>query len=147
MLDMVEKISWAGPVKSEVLHSVKETRKVLHAKKGRKAGRIGDILRRNCPMKHVIEGKREGRIEVKRRRGRRCKQLLVDFKEKKGNCRLKEKALDRALWRTGLRRGCGPVVRQAGEWMNQRELCVRCEKYLSFKMPNILKLGGSYTYH
>jgi hypothetical protein len=30
----------------------------------------------------VIEGKLEGRIEVTGRRGKRCKQLLYDFKEK-----------------------------------------------------------------
>jgi hypothetical protein len=37
---------------------------------------IGHILCRNCLLKHVIEGKIEGRIEVTARRGRRCKQLL-----------------------------------------------------------------------
>ena len=55
-----------------------------------------------APIKHVIEGKREGRIGVKRRRGRRRKQLLDDFKEKRGNCKLKEKALDRAVWKKKL---------------------------------------------
>jgi hypothetical protein len=39
-------------------------------------------LRRNCLLKHVIEGKIKGRIEVMGRRGRRCKQLLDDLKEK-----------------------------------------------------------------
>ena len=102
VLDMVEKISWTGPVKSAVLHRVKETRNVLRTKKGRKAGWIGDILRRNCPIKHVIEGKREGRIEVKRRRRRRRKQLLYDIKEKGGNCKLKEDAVDSDVWTTGL---------------------------------------------
>jgi len=41
-------------------------------------------LRRNCLLKQVIEGKIDGRIEVKRRRGRRHKQLLDDLKEKTG---------------------------------------------------------------
>jgi hypothetical protein len=41
-------------------------------------------LRRNCLIKHVIEGKIEGRIEVTGRRGRRGKQLLDDDKEKRG---------------------------------------------------------------
>jgi hypothetical protein len=40
-------------------------------------------LGRNCLLKHVIEGKIEGRIEVTRRRGRRRKLLLDAFKEKK----------------------------------------------------------------
>jgi hypothetical protein len=31
---------------------------------------------------------------------------------------LKEEALDRSLWRTGFVRGCGPILRQAAEWMN-----------------------------
>jgi len=42
-------------------------------------------LRRNCPLINLIEGKVEGRIEVKGRRGRRRKQLLGDLKKKTGN--------------------------------------------------------------
>jgi len=38
-------------------------------------------LRRNCFLKHVIEEKIEGSIEVTGRRGRRRKQLLDDLKE------------------------------------------------------------------
>jgi hypothetical protein len=43
---------------------------------------IGHILRRNCLLKHVIEGKLKGRIEMTVRKGRRRKQLLHDLKEK-----------------------------------------------------------------
>jgi hypothetical protein len=82
---------------------------------------IGHILRRNCLLKHVIEGKLEGRIEMTGRRGRRRKQLLDDLKEKKRYCKLKEEALDRTLWRTRCGRGYGPVVRQTAEWMNGDE--------------------------
>jgi hypothetical protein len=39
-------------------------------------------LGRNCLLKHVIEGKIEGRIGVTGRRGRRHKQLLSDLKGK-----------------------------------------------------------------
>jgi hypothetical protein len=39
-------------------------RNILHTGKGRKANWIGHILRRNCLLKHAIEGKLEGRIEV-----------------------------------------------------------------------------------
>jgi len=39
-------------------------------------------LGRNCLLKHVIEGKIEGRIRVTGRRGRRNKQLLSDLKGK-----------------------------------------------------------------
>ena len=42
-----------------------------------------------------MEGNVEGRIEVTGRRGRIHKQLLDEFKEKTGYCKLKEEALDR----------------------------------------------------
>ena len=48
--------------------------------KRKKANWIGHILRRNCLLKQVIEGKIEGRVEVTGRRGRRRKQLLDDLK-------------------------------------------------------------------
>ena len=57
-------------------------------KVGRLAGLV-TFLRMNCLLKHVIEGNVEGRIEVTGRRGRRCKQLLDDFKEKSGCWKLK----------------------------------------------------------
>jgi hypothetical protein len=91
---------------------VKEERNILHTIKRRKANWIGHILRRNCLLKHVIEGKLQGRIETTGRRGRRRKQLLDDLKEKKRYWKLKEEALDRILWRTCFGRGYGPVVRQ-----------------------------------
>jgi hypothetical protein len=37
----------------------------------------------------VIEGKLEGRIEMKGRRGRTSKQLLDDLKKKRAHCKLK----------------------------------------------------------
>jgi hypothetical protein len=49
------------------------------------------------------------------RRGIMHKQLLDDLKGKRGYCKLKEEALDRSLWRTGVESGCGPVVRQTVE--------------------------------
>jgi hypothetical protein len=57
---------------------------------------IGHTLHRNVLLKPVVEEKIEGRIEVRRRRGRRRKQLLYDLKETKGYWKLKEEALDRA---------------------------------------------------
>jgi hypothetical protein len=56
----------------------------------RKADVIGRILHRNFLVKHVIEAK----IEVTRRRERIRKQLLDEFKEKRGYCELKEEALN-----------------------------------------------------
>jgi hypothetical protein len=59
----MEKISWTDRVRNEeVLHTVKEERNILPEIKRRKANWIGHILRRNCLLKHVIEGKLEGRI-------------------------------------------------------------------------------------
>ena len=51
-------------------------------------------------------------------RDRRRKKLLDHLKEKRGHWKLKEKALDRTLWRTRRVRGYGTVVRQATELMN-----------------------------
>jgi hypothetical protein len=72
-----------------------------------KAKWFGHILRRNCLLKHVIEGN----IEGEGRRGRRCKQLLNDLREKKIYWNLKEETLDRTHWRTRF----GSVVRQTTE--------------------------------
>jgi hypothetical protein len=66
-------------------------------------------------LKHVIEGKLEGSIEMTGRRGRRHKQLMDDLKEKRRYCKLKEEALDSTLWRTRFARGYRPVVRQTTE--------------------------------
>jgi hypothetical protein len=101
----------------EVLHRVKEERNIVHTIKRRKANWIGHILRINCLLKQVIEGKLEGRIEMTGRRGRRRKQLLDDLKGKGIYWKLKEEALDRTLWRIRFGRGYGPVVRQTTEYV------------------------------
>jgi hypothetical protein len=101
----MEKISWTDRmVNEDVLLRVKEKRNVLHTTKSRKTNRIDHILRENCLLKHVIEGKIEGRIKVTERRERRRKQLLMSLR-KKENTGLKEEALDRTLWRTRFGRG------------------------------------------
>ena len=112
----MEKISWTDNVRNEeVLLRVKEQRNILHEISKRKANWIGHILRRNCLLRRVIEGKIKGGIEVTGRRGRRRKKLLDDLKEKRGYSQLKEEALDRPVWRAGFGRGFGPVVRQTAE--------------------------------
>jgi hypothetical protein len=69
-----EKVGSTDCVRSEeVLHGVKEDRNILHTIKRSKAKWIGHILRRNCLLKHVIEGKIEGRAGVTGRRRRRRK--------------------------------------------------------------------------
>jgi hypothetical protein len=63
---------------------VKEKKNTLQTIKERKANWICRILRGNCLLKHVVQGKIGGRIEVMERQGRRCKKLLDNLKGKKG---------------------------------------------------------------
>ena len=107
----MEKISWTDHVRNEeVLLRVNKQRNILHEIRKRKANWIGHILRRNCLLEQVIEGKIKGQIEVTRRRGRRRKKLLDDLKDRRRYCQLKEEALDRTMWRNRFGRGFGPVV-------------------------------------
>ena len=99
----------------EVLLRVNEQRNNLHEIRKRKANWIGHILRRNCLLKQVIEGKIKGDMEVARRRGRRRKKLLDDLKNRRGYFYLKEEALDRTMWRHHFGGGFGPVVRHITE--------------------------------
>ena len=110
------KISWTDHMTNEeVLLRVNEQRNILHEIRKRKANWIGHILRRNCLLKQVIEGKIKGKMEVARRRGRRRKKLLDDLKDTRGYSHLKEEALDRNIWRHRFGGGFGPVVRQNTE--------------------------------
>ena len=123
-------------------------RNILHEIRKRKANWIGHILRRNCLLQRVIEGKILGGIEVTGRQGSRRRKLLDDLnrlnaelnpichllallgvhhflhvcrirvKEMRGYPHLKEEALDRTMWRARFGRGFGPVVRQTTKWMN-----------------------------
>ena len=57
----MEKISWTDHVRNEdVLLRINEQRNILHEIRKRKADWIGHILRRNCLLKQVIEGKIKG---------------------------------------------------------------------------------------
>ena len=116
----MEKISWIDHVRNEeVLLRVNEQRNILREIRKRKANWIGHILRRNCLLKQVIEGKIKGEMDVKRRRGRRSKKLLDDLKNRRGYCHLKEEALDRTMWRNRFGRGFGHIVRQTMNNNNQ----------------------------
>ena len=108
----MEKISLTYHVRNEeVLLRVKEQRNILHEI----TKWVGHILHRNCLLQWVIEGKIKGGIEVTGRRGRRCKKLLDDLKERRGYSHLKEEALDHT--RAHFARGFGPVARQTTKWM------------------------------
>jgi hypothetical protein len=98
----LEKISWTDRVN-------KEKRSILHAIQRRKANWIGHILLMHCLLKHVIEGKLDGRTQVMERLGRIRKQLLGDLKETREHCKLNEEALDR------FGRGCGTVEKHTAE--------------------------------
>jgi len=110
----MEKISCVW--NEEVLHRVKDERNILHKKK---ANWIGHFLHRNCLLKHVIEGRTEGMINVTGRYGRRCQQPMDDLNEKRGCWKLKQEALDSILWRTCFGKGYGPVVKRTTEWMKE----------------------------
>ena len=64
----------------EVLLRVNEGRNILHEIRKRKANWIGHILRRNCHLKQVIEGKIKGEMEVARRRGRRYRSYWMTLR-------------------------------------------------------------------
>jgi hypothetical protein len=109
----MKKISWTDHVRNEeVLLGGKEQRNILHEIRKRKANWIGHILRRNCLLQRFIEGRIQGELEVTERQGRRRRKLLDKFKERRKYSHLKEKALDRTMWRARFGRGIGTVVRQ-----------------------------------
>ena len=104
-----------GPIMWEMKKCYLQQRNILHEIRKRKANWIGHILRRNCLLKQVIEGKIKVKREVTRRLGRRHKRPLDDCKDKRGYSHLKEEALDRTMWRNRFGGGFGPVVRILNE--------------------------------
>jgi hypothetical protein len=102
----MEQISWTKCVRNgEVLQRFKGETNILQTIKRKKANWIG----MNCLLKHVIEGKIEGRIEVTGRQSRTHKQLLNDLKEERGYWKLNEEARNH-IHRTRFGRGYGPVI-------------------------------------
>jgi hypothetical protein len=104
-------ISWNDHVRNEEVLLRVEQRNILHEISKRKANWIRHILRRNCLLQQVIEGKIKEGIEVTGRRGRKSRKLLDDVKERRWYSHLKEDALHRTMWRAAFGRGFGPVVR------------------------------------
>jgi hypothetical protein len=87
-------------VKNEaVLHEVKKERNIAHTIERRKSSWFFHILRRDCLLKHALEGKLKARIEVMGRRRRRHELLLDDLKEIRGYWKLKAEAIDRTQWK------------------------------------------------
>jgi hypothetical protein len=77
----------------EVLRRIKEKKNTAHTIESRRSTGLVISWRMKCLLKHLIEEKIGGRIDVKGRRERRRKQLLDKLKEKRGYCELKEKVL------------------------------------------------------
>ena len=116
----MEKISWTDHVRNEeALFRVKEHSNILHEISKRKANWIGHILRRNCLLQQVIEGKTKGGIEVTGRRGRRRRKLLDYLKERRRYSHLKDEAVYRIMRTAGFGRGFGPVARQTTKLRNR----------------------------
>jgi hypothetical protein len=65
-------------VKNEVVHKVKDESNTLQIVKRRQANWVGDLVHKNCHVKHVIGGK----IEGTRRRGRNYKHRLMTFRKR-----------------------------------------------------------------
>jgi hypothetical protein len=79
-----QQISWTDHVRNEdAVQRVEKERNALQTVKRRKDNWIGHILRKNCLLRHVTEGKIERRIEVVERRGRSY-ELLDVLKEERG---------------------------------------------------------------
>ena len=71
----MEKITWTDRVKNEdVSHRVREERNILHTINRRKVNWFDHTLQSSYLLKHFIDGKLEG----KKRRGKRRKQLLKE---------------------------------------------------------------------
>ena len=88
----------------DVLFRVKEQRNILHEIRKRKADWIGHLLRRNCLLQRVIEGKIKVGIEVTGRRGKRRRKLLNDLKERRGYSQFERESsrshyVESSLWK------------------------------------------------
>jgi hypothetical protein len=98
------------------------------------------MLRRNCFLKHIIEGKIEGRTYMRRIQERRCRQLQDDLKERRGYCKLKEEALDHTQYRTHTVKDYKPVTRLwtelMNEYMNKCQYHTICEQLKNLKGNN-----------
>jgi hypothetical protein len=94
----MDKVSCADRVRNEeVLHRVKKDWSILstvHVTR-RKANWVRHVMRMNCLLKNVFEGK----IEGMRRRGRRHKQPLDECKANKRYWNLKFRCLAKSLWK------------------------------------------------
>lgn len=104
----------------------KKERNIVCTLKRRRTSWIGHNSCRNCLIKHVIEGK----IDGKRTRVWRSKQLLDDPKEKIYR-NLKKEALARTVWRNRFGGSCGLTARQTTQW-------IMLETYVNVKVKHFI---------
>jgi hypothetical protein len=78
-------------VRNELLYRDEEESNILNTIKGRRASWNGYNVCSDYLLQHVIEGTKEGRIEVTVRRGKRCKQLLDDVTDTRRYCKWNSK--------------------------------------------------------
>ena len=77
----METINWTDHARNEIVFlRVNEQRNILHEIRKRKANWIGHILRRKCLLKQVMEGKTNGEMEMKRRRGKSLEKLQMTLR-------------------------------------------------------------------
>jgi len=76
-MEKCEENQLEGPCKNENNSKSQGERNIVHIINRRKANRIGHMLRSNCFLKQIIEGKTK---ETERRRRR--KQLLDELKKR-----------------------------------------------------------------
>ena len=86
-------------VRNEELHRVKEERNILHTVERRKATLTGHILRRNCFLKLINEGKTERRTEVTGRWGRDVSSCCMTVRKQQGTGNWKGEHQDYSLWK------------------------------------------------
>jgi hypothetical protein len=134
--------------------SCEEERNILRriCAKQRKVNRIGHMLRSKCLLKTVIDGKIGGKKRRIRRRRWRKNRLKRhnDYKDKRRYWKLKEVVLDRTLWRTGFRRGYGPVARRTRTWDHYLEyICIYVHKHTHTRAFRKVsgRLKTSRTFH
>jgi hypothetical protein len=61
----MEKIIWTVRVRNEVLYREEEESNIHNTIKGKKTNWSGYNVCSNCLLQHIIEGTREGRIDVR----------------------------------------------------------------------------------
>src|SRR6218665_4227217 len=99
----MEKISWRDmKTNDEVLQMVQEERSLMDVIWRRKKNLIGRILRGESLLREVIEG----RMIIKRPRGRKRLGMLNEFLKESSYAELKRKPENRKEWKTWKPRTC-----------------------------------------